>query len=75
MLQAFFHAWERGSRGRPTIASCARSTGGSMDSAERITLDRSPGGGHASWVSSVMADTDAFFTPPPTTDYRCPGGD
>ena len=22
------------------------------------------------WVSQVMADTDAFFTPPPTTDYR-----
>jgi dienelactone hydrolase len=22
------------------------------------------------WVSHVMADTDAFFTPPPTNDYR-----
>ena len=22
------------------------------------------------WVSHVMADTDTFFTPPPTTDYH-----
>jgi len=30
------------------------------------------------WVSHVMSDTDAFFTPPPTTDYTlqsAPDGD
>src|SRR5581483_230442 len=25
------------------------------------------------WVSHVMADTDAFFTPPPTSDYTLRG--
>ena len=27
------------------------------------------------WVSTVMADTDAFFTPPPTTDYTLRAAD
>ncbi len=70
MLQAFFHAWER------RLASVTK---------DRVVrpfewgLDWIPGNGHAAgappvevidrYVSQVMADTDAFFTPPPTTDY------
>jgi dienelactone hydrolase len=70
MLQAFFHAWER------RLASVTK---------DRIVrpfewgLDWIPANGHQSegppldligdYVSTVMADTDAFFTPPPTTDY------
>ena len=70
MLQAFFHAWER------RLASVTT---------DRVVrpfdwgLDWVPDNGHApgtrpaqvigDWVSHVMADTDAFFTPPPTTDY------
>src|SRR5579862_2215955 len=69
MLQAFFHAWER------RLASVTK---------DRVVrpfewgLDWIPGNGyHGSvpleaidrYVSQVMADTDAFFTPPPTTDY------
>ncbi len=71
MLQALFHAWERRlasvdhrSR-RPPVRLGAR-----LDSAR--TAHRPCGAaGHSSadWVSAVMADTDAFFTPPPTTDY------
>lgn len=70
MLQAIFHAWER------RLASVTK---------DRVVrpfewgLDWIPPNGHAAgtappevlgdWVSSVMTDTDAFFTPPPTRDY------
>jgi dienelactone hydrolase len=70
MLQAFFHAWER------RLASVTT---------DRVVrpfewgLDWIPDNGHAPgavprdmidrYVSQVMADTDAFFTPPPITDY------
>src|SRR4026207_2395804 len=70
MLQVLFHAWER------RLASVTK---------DRIVrpfewgLDWMPQNGHpadapaadviSSWVSDVMADSDAFFTPAPTTDY------
>ena len=69
MLQAFFHAWER------------RLSDVTTDRVVRPFewgLDWIPDNGHAAepprdvidrYVSNVMADTDAFFTPPPTTDY------
>jgi dienelactone hydrolase len=79
MLQAFFHAWER------RLSSVAK---------DRVVrpfewgLDWIPGNGHrpgalpadviGDYVSQVMSDTDAFFTPPPTTDYTlrpAPDGD
>jgi hypothetical protein len=79
MLQGLFHAWER------RLASVTT---------DRVVrpfewgLDWLPRNGHhddapaadviGDWVSDVMADTDAFFTPPPTTDYtltREPDGD
>src|SRR5260370_35536926 len=70
MLQLFVHAWER------RLASVTK---------DRVVrpfewgLDWIPPNGHAlaaappdvigTWVSNVMTDTDAFFTPPPTEDY------
>ena len=70
MLQAFFHAWER------RLASVTT---------DRVVrpfewgIDWIPHDGHPpdagsgeilrDWVAEVMADTDAFFTPPPTSDY------
>src|SRR5712671_5976722 len=77
MLQVLFHAWER------RLASITK---------DRIVrpfewgLDWMPQNGHpadapaadviGSWVSEVMADSDAFFTPAPTTDYTLtPGSD
>ena len=79
MLQAFFHAWER------RLASVTK---------DRVVrpfdwgLEWIPVNGHGAqtppaevmgdWVSGVMGDTDAFFTPPPTTDYTltpAPDGD
>jgi len=79
MLQVLFHAWER------RLADVTK---------DRVVrpfewgLDWVPSNGHppdaeparviGDWVSKAMADTDAFFTPPPTTDYsmrREPDGD
>jgi dienelactone hydrolase len=70
MLQVLFHAWER------RLASVTK---------DRVIrpfewgLDWIPDNHHAvgaaatdvidQYVSRVMADTDAFFTPPPTADY------
>lgn len=69
MLQVLFHAWER------RLASVSK---------DRVVrpfewgLDWLPGDSAAAsgpsaligdWVSEVMADTDAFYTPGPTTDY------
>jgi len=70
MLQAIFHAWER------RLAEVTK---------DRVVrpfdwgLDWIPANGHSAaaspatvvgdWVGTVMADTDAFFTPPATTDY------
>src|SRR5581483_6972359 len=71
MLAALFHAWER------RLASVSK---------DRVVrpfewgLDWIPQNGHGAeaapadvigeWVSRVMADTDRFFTPEPTADYR-----
>ena len=79
MLQAFFHAWER------------RLSSVTTDRVVRPFewgLDWIPDNGHHAgarpadaidrYVSEVMADTDAFFTPPPTADYTltpAPDGD
>jgi hypothetical protein len=79
MLQSFFHAWER------RLASVTT---------DRVVrpfdwgLEWVPDNGHqpgalpadviGDWVSHVISDTDAFFTPPPTTDYTlqpAPDGD
>src|SRR4026209_1484846 len=74
MLQAFFHAWER------RLASATK---------DRVVrpfewgLDWHPANGHQpgtppqellrDFVAHAMADTDRFFTPPPTTDYTLTG--
>jgi len=77
LLQPLFHAWER------------RLASGSKDRVVRPFdwgLDWIPRNGHppdadaaatvGNWVSQVMADSDGFFTPEPTTDYTLrPGAD
>src|SRR5438552_1358392 len=77
MLQSLFHAWER------RLAAVSK---------DRVVrpfewgLDWMPQNGHragaaapdaiARWVAQVMADTEQFFTPPPSDDYRLiRGGD
>ena len=76
MLKPLFHAWER------RLASV---------STDRVVrpfewgLDWIPHNGRphpateaeiiGEWVAGVMGDTDTFFTPPPTDDYRLGGPD
>src|SRR5215213_8168473 len=78
MLQALFHAWER-RLASTTKDRVVRPFEWGLDwipANGRSTLLRP---GHrpgtppqdvvADWVAHVMADTDAFFTPPATADY------
>ena len=84
MLQAFFHAWER-RLASVTTDRVVRPFDWGLDwipnNAHGVPeRSRGPGlggpGGKVpgdvvrDWVSHVMADTDAFFTPAPTSDYR-----
>ena len=86
MLQAFFHAWER-RLASVTTDRVVRPFEWGLDWIPQNRMPRTNRGRRRrwrnaaadvlrDWVSHVMADTDAFFTPPPTTDYRLePGAD
>lgn len=78
MLQVLFHAWER------RLADVSKDrvvrpfewgldwipANGTAAGAQTLPQGQTrPAGILTDWVSHVMADTDAFFTPPPTTDY------
>jgi hypothetical protein len=71
MLQALFHAWER-RLADATKNRVVRPFEWGLDwiSANGHPPDAEPARVIADWVSHVMADTDAFFTSPPTSDYR-----
>jgi hypothetical protein len=69
MLRHLFHAWER---------RLAAATTNRVVRPFEWGLDWIPANGSSNrpasslltdWVEHVMTDTDAFFTPPPTTDY------
>src|SRR5262249_43101437 len=70
MLEAIFHAWER---------RIAASTKDRVVRPFEWGLDWIPENGHApdappevrarEWVSQIMRDTDAFYSPARTTDY------
>jgi hypothetical protein len=71
MLEKAFHAWER----RLASATTDRVVRGFEWGLEWIPPDghrpgTPPADVLATWVAAVMADTDAFFTPPPTRDYQ-----
>jgi dienelactone hydrolase len=84
MLQAFFHAWER----RLADATTDRvvrpfewgvewiADNGNAGTPKNTAADP-PHAAHAldAWVSRIMADTDAFFTPPPIDAYTVTRGD
>ena len=79
MLQAIFHAWER----KLASVTTDRVVRPFEWGLEWIPQNGSPAAEPAeaigSWVSKVMADTDAFFSPPPTNQYTLsapsPGGE
>src|SRR5262245_26555679 len=78
MLHGLCHAWER---------RLAAATTDRVVRPFEWGLEWIPENGHHAaapadrlghWISEVMVDSDAFFTPPPTTDYtltRRPEGD
>jgi len=69
MLQALFHAWER-RLSDVTKDRVVRPFEWGLDwIPDHHEGDAVPADAIAGYVSQVMADTDAFFTPPPTTDY------
>lgn len=71
MLQALFHAWER-RLASVTTDRVIRPFEWGLDwiAPRRPGTGASPASALSGWVSEVMADTDRFFTPPPTTDYQ-----
>jgi hypothetical protein len=69
MLQALFHAWER-RLSDVTKDRVVRPFEWGLDwIPDHDERDAVPADAIAGYVSRVMADTDAFFTPPPTTEY------
>ena len=70
MLQAIFHAWER-SLASATTDRVVRPFDWGVDWVDEThrTRDSTPADQLSAWVSGVMADTDAFYTPAPSTDY------
>lgn len=74
MLQALFHAWER-RLSDVTKNRVVRPFEWGLDwcPADTVTGD-GPVAAVRAWVRDVMADTDAFFTPAPTTDYVVSAG-
>jgi hypothetical protein len=75
MLQPLFHAWER-RLSDVTTNRVVRPFEWGLDWLPENSETDSPEAIGA-WVERVMADTDAFFTPPPTTAYtvRSPSTD
>jgi pimeloyl-ACP methyl ester carboxylesterase len=76
MLQALFHAWER-RLADATTDRVVRPFDWGLDWIP-VNGDRrgaAPAETIGDWVSQVMADTDAFFTPAPTADYTLARGD
>ena len=79
MLETIFHAWER----RLASATTDRVVrpfdwGVEWIPANGHPPDPVPADRLRDWVSTVMADTDAFFTPSPTSDFSlraAPDGD
>ena len=70
MLQAIFHAWERRLASATTDRVVRPFEWGIewVDERHRAS-DATPADQLSAWVSDVMADTDAFYTPGPTTNY------
>jgi hypothetical protein len=70
MLQSLFHTWER-RLAAATTDRVVRPFDWGLDwipeNGHHTTAAAADRLGH--WISEVMVDSDAFFTPPPTTDY------
>jgi dienelactone hydrolase len=70
MLQALFHAWERRLASVTTDRVVRPFDWGLAWIPQNGRRRLDPGDTLRDWVSHVMSDTDAFFTPGPTSDYH-----
>jgi hypothetical protein len=70
MLQALFHAWERRLASVTTDRVVRPFDWGLEWIPQNGQRHLDPGDTLRDWVSHVMSDTDAFFTPGPTSDYH-----
>jgi dienelactone hydrolase len=70
MLQAIFHAWER-RLAAATTDRVVRPFDWGLDWIPQNGHHRDAGAAEivGDWIARVTADTDAFYTPDPTTDY------
>jgi hypothetical protein len=69
MLQPLFHAWERRLSAVTTDRVVRPFDWGLEWLLEPPASNATPDEAIGAWVSCVMTDTDAFFTPPPTNQY------
>ncbi len=69
MFRPLFHAWER-HLASVTKDRVVRPFDWGADWIEPGDAGLPPPESLGRWVARVMADTDAFFTPPPCSDYR-----
>jgi hypothetical protein len=69
MLQALFHAWERRLASATTNRVVRPFEWGLDWIPTNGSSDRPASSQLTAWVHHVMADTDAFFTPPPNQEY------
>ena len=67
-IDSFFHLWER-RLAEVTTDRVVRPFSWGLDWLPEHSADTDAAGIIAAWVARIMSDTDAFFTPPPTTDY------
>jgi hypothetical protein len=73
VLRAIFHAWERHLADVTKDRIVRPFDWGTEWIPPRPSID--PSNAMQEWVSQVMADTDAFYTPAPTTDYTLAAGE
>jgi dienelactone hydrolase len=77
MIDRFFRRWEERLAGTSTTARVVRPFEWGLDwvPTNGVPREGAPDTVLRTWVDHVMADTDAFFTPPPTGDYIYTPGD
>jgi len=77
MINRFFRRWEERLADVNTSRRVVRPFEWGLDwiPANGTPRDGAPDLVLRAWVDHVMADTDAFFTPPPTNDYAFAPGD
>jgi dienelactone hydrolase len=73
MIAKFFHRWERRLADTRRVVSVVRPFDWGLEWFGVTTNGHTPYDTLHEWVEGIMRDTDAFFTPEPTSDYEFDG--